>query len=128
MAAIPLGVRMRPLARVALATTLLTGLALGLAACGPPPSPGGTSPTWWTGGALPPASTVTYRIQPGVGVNLTPGVDVGFFVSTGGGGAYRLFWTGDSRSSGTLRHFFGSVWTPGNFNRWAGGCDGYCPS
>lgn len=107
---------MRPLP-LALALTLLA------AGCG-----GGAS-SLYHGGSVPPAGTPVYQITPGVASPvIVAGRDVGYYITANTGGSFRLFWTGDVLRSGANRHFYGSVWTNGNFTTSIPGClGGACP-
>lgn len=81
----------------------------------------------FTGGALPSNATV-YRILPGAGTIVQPGVEAGYGITANLGGSYRLVWTGDTATSGEYRNFYGSVWTPGTFSSIVGGCNSnVCP-
>ncbi|HEX2572689.1 MAG TPA: hypothetical protein VH877_24280 [Polyangia bacterium] len=80
------------------------------------------STTRYQGGPVPPSGTAIYRIQPGAGTVVQPGVQPGYGITANFGGSYRLVWTGDSSTSGTYREFWGSVWTPGTFSSVTRGC------
>ena len=73
------------------------------------------------------AGADTYSIDPGGSVVVQPGTQAGFGITANVGGSYRIFWTGDSGTSGTYREFTGTVWTTGQFDSFNPGCGGVCP-
>ena len=89
-------------------------------------------PTYQPRATPNPQSTTVYRIFPGAALSgVTPGTDIGYFITANQGGSYRLVWTGDAQQAGGVRrYFYGSVWTPGRFqsNAVVPGCNGnICP-
>lgn len=69
-----------------------------------------------------------YRIAPGVGVSIAPGIAAGYGITANQQGSFRLVWTGDTESSQTYREFSGVISTEGTFLEYAPGCfDGSCP-
>ncbi|MSP61119.1 MAG: hypothetical protein EXR72_12395 [Myxococcales bacterium] len=74
------------------------------------------------GSAIPDTNNRTYAILNGAGISLNPGEQAGYFMTSNVGGAYRIFWTGDSKNSGLYREFYGSVWTAGKFTKVVPGC------
>jgi hypothetical protein len=81
----------------------------------------------FVGSAVPSASTVTYRIAPGLGTSVSPGTVAGYGITANVGGSYRIVWTGDSNVTATYHEFWGSVWTRGTFTSLTPGCNGHCP-
>lgn len=68
-----------------------------------------------------PGQNVIYRILPGSGITgVTPGQDVGYFITANNGGSYRLVWTGSANAM-TMR---GAVFTTGQFRNFVPGCNG----
>jgi hypothetical protein len=83
-------------------------------------------------GSPPPVVTSSgmpiYQIATGASVTMQPGNETGFGITAGGGGNWRLVWTGDSAVSGYARELTGSISTAGRFTDLAPGCaDGSCP-
>lgn len=81
------------------------------------------------GGPLPGPGTPVYALASGAfSPQVTPGVDIGYYITGGGGGSFRLVWTGDALNSRQSRHLYGSLWTPGRFTSVIVGCNGsFCP-
>lgn len=99
---------------------LAFALAIALAGCG-----GGSSHEYYHGGAVP-SGVPVYRITPGAGTIVQPGVQAGFGASANVGGSYRLVWTGEGNTTGAYSRFWGAVYTSGRFNSITPGCGGYC--
>lgn len=83
----------------------------------------------YQGGPLPPSTTAVYRITPGLGTNIEPGVRPGYGIAANTGGSYRLIWTGQTTApTAPYRVFRGSVWTQGTFSNVTRGCNASaCP-
>jgi len=112
---------MRPSLAPALALLIATS-ALSAAGCG-------RRSLFSGGGLVDTASTPIYDVQPGAGIDqVLLGHDAGYFITANTGGSFRIVWTGDVNSTAMYRHFYGSVWTPGNFTSVTIGCTGnFCP-
>lgn len=79
----------------------------------------------YVGGPLPPGNTPIYRIAPGFGTVVQPGVEPGYGITANVGRSYRIVWTGQG---GGYNRFYGSVWTQGQFTAVVPGCNGQsCP-
>jgi hypothetical protein len=101
------------------------------AGCGPVTvvaPPGGViyvtgTDTPYAGGDVPNVPGVdVYTIAPDVGTHVSPGIEPGYGITARADGTYRIVWTGDTGTSGVLREFYGSVWTPGRFTTVVPGC------
>ena len=108
---------------LALALTLASS-ALLAAGCGSSPRS-----LYHGGNLIDVQGTPIYDIQAGTGIDqVILGSDAGYFITANTGGAFRIVWTGDVNHSRTYRHFYGSVWTQGNFAAVTIGCTaGFCP-
>ena len=80
------------------------------------------------GGSHRTAEIPVYSIASGFGTPIKPGVQAGYGITSGGGGSYRIVWTGDAAASGSYHVFRGVVTTAGNMSDPVRGCaDGSCP-
>lgn len=81
--------------------------------CGAPTD--GQAPPF-KGGAVPALTAVPiYQIQLDPAVNVRPGGQAGYGITSAVGNSFRLLWTGEPHSPERYTRFYGSVYTAGSF-------------